>query len=98
VTFHRYPSFAIQTALEMMKKLHSGSFFKSKYVEQIESMDILHVILDSISDTDRPIVDSLDAELYHLQDFIYESTMSDDFDLMRVSDSFIHNWHELKFL
>jgi hypothetical protein len=85
VTFHRYPSFAILTAMERMKKLHSGNYFKSKYVQQIESMDILHVILDSLTETDSPIVSSLDVETEVLKQMVYEHSMSDDFDLLRVS-------------
>jgi Mg2+ and Co2+ transporter CorA len=85
MSFHRYPSFAIRSAFGRLNRMYADGRFKSKYVDTIESMDILHIIADSLSFTDLPIVKALEKSVDNLQDTIYKSELSFNNNVLQVS-------------
>eukprot|EP00475_Leptophrys_vorax_P032092 TRINITY_DN4920_c0_g1_i1.p1 TRINITY_DN4920_c0_g1~~TRINITY_DN4920_c0_g1_i1.p1 ORF type:complete len:428 (+),score=108.59 TRINITY_DN4920_c0_g1_i1:204-1487(+) len=66
LTFHKYPSYAIQVARNRLVRL-----YKSRAVNLVDSVDILHTVIDSICDTDDPVVSSIDQEISDLEETIY---------------------------
>eukprot|EP00475_Leptophrys_vorax_P029095 TRINITY_DN4246_c0_g2_i2.p1 TRINITY_DN4246_c0_g2~~TRINITY_DN4246_c0_g2_i2.p1 ORF type:complete len:616 (+),score=145.60 TRINITY_DN4246_c0_g2_i2:20-1867(+) len=77
LSLHFYPSFAITTARNRLKK-----HLQTKFLKRIESMVILHSLVDSIADTDVPVINKAEEEIRSLDTLGFELSKGEQSDLL----------------
>jgi len=78
VTFHKYPSFALEMARSRLIRI-----LQTKFSESVDSIIVFHSLADSISDSDLPIVQMMEEEVNNIEGFIFVLGSLEQTDLLQ---------------
>eukprot|EP00475_Leptophrys_vorax_P034175 TRINITY_DN5487_c0_g1_i1.p1 TRINITY_DN5487_c0_g1~~TRINITY_DN5487_c0_g1_i1.p1 ORF type:complete len:734 (+),score=180.11 TRINITY_DN5487_c0_g1_i1:37-2238(+) len=72
-TFHHFPLFTIEVARTRFIKFLKGADF-----DQLEVLDLLHILFDTMTDFDGPVVQFVEKEVSELEELVYLCDTNDE--------------------